>query len=420
MGLVVLASVSGCFTSDDPLPPEEALRAAARRIDALLVQEDSAGPAVSVPARAPGAGESRVRFWYPAHPLVGGVLLSEPAVLSDWAAAHPGVTLEPQFIGPWEVAVQKLTVALATGDTPDIALVERPWLGRLVEAGAVAPLDPLLPSALLEDLRPPAREAGTSGGRLYALPADGFCSVLLCNGSAIATPPETWDRLQQAARAANRPEAGVYALGYVPFVETLWSAGGGVGGPGERRLDGPEALAALEFLLGLRAEGLAHPRACLSADAGFDLFRRGTVLMTVASSERLAETRHAAFPVLCGPVPGKSGPISRLSGTALVVFAKRAAGDDAIAQALEFLVGACFQTAAPVASGSAATRVTLVGQAAVSAGVDAAFLRGRAAPLIGPWPALEAEADRCVFRAYRWQENQLRGARAQPKPADAE
>ena len=403
--------VGGCFRGEPPLPPHEALARAADRINAILREERSfrQPPASSLP---PPASNPKVNFWFYAHPLISAGFLSHPDRLQTFAAEHPEVKLTHQYIGDWNVAIQKLTVCLAAGDMPDIALVKRAWLARLIPSGLIAPLDDIVPASLIEDLRAPLREAFTANARLFALPADGFCSVLYYNRTQVPEPPPAdWDSLRAAVRQATQPPAS-YGLGYLPFLETLWSAGGQVCDEESCKLNTPEAREALDFILSLRDEKLAHPRVMDAVD-GLDLFLAGRVAMTVASSEYLSRVQKASFPVGIGPVPGMTGPISQLSDSALVVFAKDAATKrSAIAAVLDFLTGPSFQGKEALAIGSLPVRTSIAqdlrerqspdGALTSPAGFEQAFSRAKNTPLVGPWGAIEFELARHLDLAFRW------------------
>lgn len=377
---------------------------AAQRIDAIL-QDERARNTNVIPTEPAELSETpnAVRAWYYTHPLLSPLLMPH----RDWQAAlaksHPTLNLRCQYIGDWYLAVQKLTVSLAAGDLPDIALVQRAWLAPLIQSGRLAPLDTLLPPAFLDEFPPAALATLKVDGQLYALPADGFCSVLYYDSNRVSTPPATWDALRETARGLSTGEAKPYAIGHMPFLESLWSAGGYVCDSVGSGLNTRPAKEALDFILSLRSEGLAHPRALGDPETGFALFLRGDVAMTVASSAHLPRTRNAAFPIGVAPVPGRRGGLSKLSDHALVVFAKHAYGKRAaIADALDFLTGEGVQVQCRDA-GSAPTRPALVPNLETRPGLAKAYSHARNTPLVASWAAIESELRRYLRLAYRWQ-----------------
>ncbi|MCX5758928.1 MAG: extracellular solute-binding protein [Candidatus Hydrogenedentes bacterium] len=171
----MLLFVAGCFQPEPLLPPHEALAKTAQRIQ-QIIEEERKVPIEprQFPQETP-ANSNEVVFWFCAHPLISHAMLAHPERVEAFQSAHPGLKLNHQFIGDWSVAIQKLTVSLAAGEVPDVALVKRPWLARLIDSGWVAPLDDLLPPTLLADFQPVALAPLGFAGHLYALPADGFC-----------------------------------------------------------------------------------------------------------------------------------------------------------------------------------------------------------------------------------------------------
>ena len=412
--LILVGALAGCFSPEEPLPPAEALQEAASRIDRIL-QDDRAfarSNPVEIPSETP-ADPSVVNLWYCAHPLMGPALGS-PVRLAELNEGLGDTTLNAQFIGEWFYAVQKLTVSLAADDLPDIALVKRSWVARLARSGRIVPIDGMLAPEVLVDLRPEVHRAFGVDGRLYALPIDGFCSVLFYNSEVVkARPPATWNDLRTCANTLTWPEKeesqSRYLLGDLPFLPALWSAAGKVCDENRSRLTDPSSLEALEFLLALRNDGLLHPRALGDPEAGFALFLRGDVAMTVGSSAWLPRAETAGFPVGIAPIPGKSGPVSELSDNALVVFAKYAeAKRTAIARVLDLLTGPRIQGEHAVPLGAVPVRQSVAKQTTCPDGLDAAWRHAGSTPLIGPWSAIEAELRRYLERTYRWQGETVR------------
>ena len=409
MAAIVLAlSLAGCLAVEEPLPPKEALARAAQRIERLLAEEGASDRVPPTPGPAQRPADPRpVSFWFYTHPLMGK-LLGQPALLKQFNASQATTRLTVQYIGDWHIAIQKLTVNLAVGDVPDVAIVKRAWLARLIASGRIAELDRLLPSWLVEDFRPGVREGLSRHGHLYALPADGFCSVLFYNRERMTgAPPRNWEDLRRIARELGPPETddrgAAYPIGDVPFLEALWSAGGYVCDDRTCGLDAPEAHEALNFVLGLRKERFAHPRALGDPDHAFDLFLMETAAMTVASSSHLGRARKAGFPVGVAPAPGKSAPVSRWSDDVIVVFRRYAdAKHAAITETLAFLTGPQLQGGEALARGSVPARSSVAEGLHVAPGLDQAALHARSTPLVSAWGGVAFELARHLELAYRF------------------
>jgi multiple sugar transport system substrate-binding protein len=403
LGAAALLLFSGCIEGPKPMPPDEALQAASRAITAILREEAQSKPAPPEPAQTPPDPRS-VTVWFFSHPLLSETLMP-PNAEEAFRRAHPDVRLSRQFIGDWGVAVQKLTVNLAAGDLPDVALVKRSWLARLIPSGRIAALDTLLPEDLVNDLRPPAREALSVEGRLYAWPADGFCSVLYCNRELLGRePPRTWEDLRAAAESVAGSDADVsYAVGHLPYVPLLWSAGGDVVAGDRSALDSAEARETLEFLVSLRDAGLVNPHVVGDEAESFRLFAQRRVAMTVASSAYLPQARALPFRVDVGQVPGKTGPISAMSDNAFVVFRRYAEGKKAaIAEVLDYLSGPDVQGMKAVEAGSVPVRKSVAATVTVPAELTTAYETARGTPLIPAWAEAEFTLRRYLDLAYRW------------------
>lgn len=404
--LAVLAALpflfSACGRPEPPLPPREALKQASDAITTVLAEERQYANSDSAPhAAGPGDPES-LSFWHFSHPVIA------PAAASLERRRRPlgnEVALDAQFIGEWPQAVQKLSVAAATNDLPDVVLVKRPWLARLIGAGRVVPLDDLLPPALVNDLVPAVRESLTYEGRLYAWPADGFCSVLYCNAARIKTPPRTWPEMRQTAAAVTNPDDDppVYGLGYVPFLEALWSAGGRVCDESQCHLTDAPAMEALEFVLSLRDEGYVAPGTLAQPDRAFHLFLAGWTSMTVADSSLVSQTQALPFPVDMAPVPGKDGPVSLLSDNAIAVLVRPTGPKrEALAQLLDHMTGVDAYPPEAVKRGAVPPRESALHALDTPPGIVEALRHGRNTPLIPAWSRVEFEMYQSLDRAYRW------------------
>ncbi|HOF38619.1 MAG TPA: extracellular solute-binding protein [Candidatus Hydrogenedentes bacterium] len=395
--LFLAAAIGGCLASPEPLSPDEALARAHIQITRLLQEELTRYPeAIDIEAPEAVDNPAAVTLWYPAHSIIAPAL-GNPEIRRAFDAAHPGIELKPQFIGDWHVAIQKLTVSIAAGGLPDIAIVERSWAARLAQAGRLMPLDGFLDVEMLDDFHPNARAAYTLQGRIWALPADGFCSVLFFNRAAVADPPKTWEELPVQISETKA------VIGHLPYIEMLWSAGGRVCEHNQSGLTAPSAMRALHFLLSLRDTGQSDAQMLADPAWGFAAFMKNSAPMTAASSEWLVRTRDAAFPAGMAALPGAEGPISRVGDMAIVVFAKHAAAKhDAIVAALDWLTGPAVQGAAAAARGSMPVRQSVAETVDIPPGLRAAYTAAQAPPFAGVWSAAEYELSSNLARVWQW------------------
>jgi multiple sugar transport system substrate-binding protein len=393
----------GCAGRESPLPPEAALATAAERIEEILAEEQaSAANARPLESTEAPGNDTAVSFWFYAHPVMSALM--GPNKKTAAFNNTYGVAVDPQFVGEWPTAVQKLTVNIAVGEPPDVALVERGWLARLASSGLIMPLDAIVSPALVDDLRQPVRDSLTANGRLYGFPADGFCSVLFYRKDLVEDRvPNTWESLRQEAVSLKKTAPQLDApMGYYPYLEGLWSAGGAVVHDGRCTLQEPPALATLSFLLQLREEGLTKTALLEDPAYAMRLFEAGRTAMTVGSSSHLEQAGKLGFPVGVAPVPGKDGPVSSLANAALVVFQRHAYPKrHAIESLLDYLSAP--QIHGVDIPGSVPVRKSIDGKHPALPQLEAAFEHGQAPALIPPWSSIEFELYRQLGRAFRWE-----------------
>lgn len=400
---MILVALAGCIASEAPLPPHDALARAHERINTLLKDEAFYRSRQSAaPASDPAPKNSSVLFWSYQHPLMASVVARGEAPPA-FKIAYPDV--DTQFIGEWRVAIQKLTVNLAAGEMPDVCVVKRGWLAQLIESGRLLPLDGLLPREFIDDLEPASKSAFSKNGTLWALPSDGYCSVLYCNRALVGnTPPKTWDELERACETIRKTHGDtICPIGDMPYLETLYSASGEVCDENQSRLDSDQALEALLFILKLRDKQFLDAETLGAPGRARELFFSGKVAMTVASSEYLREIESARIPAYIAPIPGKQGPIALCGENAIVVFAQNAQSKrDAIADVLSFLTGDFVQGAEAAAAGSHPVRRSVTSNVNVAPHLREAFSVSRSTPLISSWSAAEYELYRWLSLAYAW------------------
>ena len=430
----MLGSLIGCLGEPAPLPPDQALIKASESISRILAEDqafsqraaDRTNPPDS--ARA-GTNPVAIQFWAFTHPLVSRAMtrnmFSPPAMAPATAGAtatkdscrsfkalHPEIQLNYLHIGEWELAIQKLTVTMAAGDLPDVALIKRDWLPRLAEVGLIAPLDTILPAALRDDLREPIRASLTYHDLLYAFPADGFCSILFSNRELIPQPPRNWDALQRCltALAASDPRAPA-TVGSLPFLEMLWSAGGEVCRNNTCELQSDAAKETMAFFSTLQREKRFVYRGMIPAQTGLALLTNHQAAMTVASSDVWPQLRKAPVPVQCSPIPGKNGPISRLSDNIIVVFSRHAMEKaEAITKLLDYLTGNEVQGMAALEMGSVPVRKSILAicdRSPEALPLDETYRNGKTPSLVFSWNAIESELNRNLDLAFRWDPDSL-------------
>ncbi len=266
VGLAALLTVAACGGSDD---------------------DDTAGG---------GGGSAEITVWmYPVIPDQDASIEFWDQVETDFEAENEDIdlTIEQQ---PWEGKDEKIATAIASGQGPDLVLLTPDQTLQYQVSGGLKPLD-----GAVEDDRdaylPSALDVVTFEDELYGVPIYHTSTSTAYNMAAfqaagITEPPETWDDLLAAAPAlaAN----GVAVMDYsgspettlnLTFYPLLWQAGGSVftEDGSDVAFDGPEGVAALQFLLDLQeAGGLPADAATKTNVVDGGPLTAGTAAMTYA------------------------------------------------------------------------------------------------------------------------------------------
>lgn len=153
--------------------------------------------------------ESTVRFWYhfdnPDNPVAD--------LVAKFEAANPGIKVEAENI-PWNSYYDNLYTAIAGGNAPDAAMVKLFAQPRLVEMGALEPIDDRVAgwdgkADLQDDLL--KINAGPDGKQYY-LPVQYVVSYLYYRADLFAEaglqPPKTCNDFAKAAKALTRDTNG--------------------------------------------------------------------------------------------------------------------------------------------------------------------------------------------------------------------
>ena len=86
---------------------------------------------------------------------------------ADFEDANPDADVKVTAV-PWEAAHDKISTAIAAGETPDVSLIGTTWMGEFAEAGGLMPT----PEGLVDeaDFFPGAWESTEVGGTSYGVP----------------------------------------------------------------------------------------------------------------------------------------------------------------------------------------------------------------------------------------------------------
>jgi sn-glycerol 3-phosphate transport system substrate-binding protein len=299
------------------------------------------GAACARPVREAPPAEPRVR---PATAVTYWKSLSGPrhdaqvALVEDFHARRPDVTVTLEHAGEYSQAAEKLRVALAGGTAPDVAMLavntDLPAFARL---RALQPLDSIARGAI-DGFYPGFLRDCRVEGQLYALPFARSTPLLYLNADLLrgaglpdtvpAGAPGTWphflDLCQRLVRARGgapgapstseiealeggpqraQPAFAAYGVGtnWLEFQPLLWSFGGAYSDARmQPRIAEPASVEALQFL----ADLVHRHRVALATRAAQTEFVAGRIALLTVSSASLSQIEaEAHFRVLAAPLP---------------------------------------------------------------------------------------------------------------------
>lgn len=249
----------------------------------------------------------------------------------------------------------RLSTAFASGDAPDVFLINYREYAPFVQRGAVRPIGPLLEREGLNtaDYYEEPLRAFSYGGALQCMPQNISSLVVYYNRGLFAragvAPPKpgwTWEEFVATARALTTGEVKGVGIDssitrMAPFI---WSSGGTIvdddQAPTRTALHEPGARAALEAVVGLIGTGATPSKEQLAAQGLPEQFMTGKLAMFLSSRVEvpaLREQQGLDFDVAALPVMGE--PASVLHSDAYCV----ASGSEVTAAAAKFVAYAVGQ-----------------------------------------------------------------------------
>ncbi len=231
--------------------------------------------------------------------------------------------------------VTRLSTAFASGDAPDVFLINYREYAPFVQRGAVDPVGPLLEREGVElaDYYEEPLDAFTYDGALQCMPQNISSLVVYWNRALFAqagvAPPAagwSWSTFVETARALTAD--GVKGVGIDPSITRMaplvWSNGGTVVDDDEQptrtTLHEPAARGALQAVLDLIATGATPSKEQVAAQGLEEQFMTGRLAMFMSSRVEvpaLREQRGLDFDV--APLPVLRQPASVLHSDAYCV-----------------------------------------------------------------------------------------------------
>ncbi len=251
-------------------------------------------------------------------------------------AAENGITVAVQEI-PFGDIRDRLVTAGPAGEGPDVIIGAHDWLGQLVSAGVVAPLDI---SGVEGDLNDAAVVAFNYGGQIYGLPYAVENIALIRNTDLVPDAPATFEDLVDTAKQLT--EDGTVSVPLAlqengngdPFhnYPIVTALGGYVFGtnddgsynPDDLGIDSPGGLAAADYFAQLSADGIVN------IDVTYDImtesFGSGDAPFAITGPWALSSFEEVNYVV--EPIPpvagGEARPFIGVQGFMISSFAENA------------------------------------------------------------------------------------------------
>lgn len=313
----------------------------------------AAGALAACARSRPDVGpDGRVRLVFKHQALPG-----DPAPFARWvaafAAANPDVDLSVELLpSASEMLHQYFLTSLEAGRAElDVFVADVVWVAEFARAGWIADLSSAFPPARLRrDFLPGAAEACLPGGSTRAVPWFADVGMLYFRSDLVPEAPRTWDELIDRARAIGRASPGVRGFlfqgrQYEGLVcnayETMWGWGATTFEGDRVVVDDPDAVAAMELLRALVAEGVAPASTTtMDEERARRLFQAGGAAFMRNWPYAWGELQREGSPVRgrvgFGPLPSRDGhaPHGALGGWQLAVRASASPRQRAAAERL--------------------------------------------------------------------------------------
>jgi multiple sugar transport system substrate-binding protein len=209
------------------------------------------------------SGPVTLKLWDYFNPAGNGYL----GLISDYMKANPNIKIQRTTI-PFADLKQKLLQGAASGQLPDIVVIDNPDHSSFAALGALTDLtDQVSAWGKADQYFPGPWKSTVWKGKNYGVPNNSNCLALFYNKDmfqkAGVTPPTNWDELHSTAKKLTK--SGVYGFsmslvkseeGTFQFLPFLWEAGADLD-----TIDSPAAVSALQYLVNSVKEGLLSSEA---------------------------------------------------------------------------------------------------------------------------------------------------------------
>lgn len=323
-------------------------------IAVLMAACTAVPPAADAPAEE-GADDEvvTITFW-DNQQTESGLSDFQQRAVDEFEAANPNIKVEVITV-PYTEYQQKLLLAVQSDSPPDISTVDQIWNSGFAVADAIQPLDEYIATSdkiSEENFFPGAWESATWDGQVWGVPFNVdvwqftfFNQDLL---DEVGVDPEslaTWEGLEAAGAALTKD--GQFGIGLfshmgedtvVVMNSFIYSNGGSVlGEDGSCALNEPEAVEALNYMVGLQEYA---PEGILNASSGDmrELFLNGALATEwwPALEQPTLQDSGLNWGFVNGTAPEGKTPVGTYGGWNLVMY-KNSPHPEAVWKFMEFM-----------------------------------------------------------------------------------
>lgn len=212
--LLVLVLATACDRNEPtPAPTPPVAQPATDNSNATSAAVQVANTPTPAPTATPTFPvEGKIVFW---HSWTGADGDALAALLLALQEKYPNLQVDTLFVA-YNDLPQSYAEAVQAGGGPDLVLTANWWLGEMVAAEVVQPLDALLPPDAVANYWPATLDSLRWNGKLYGLPINFELISLFYNRSLVAPAqvPTTMASLLALAQANPQQGIGLYASLY--------------------------------------------------------------------------------------------------------------------------------------------------------------------------------------------------------------
>ena len=259
-----------------------------------------------------------------------------PKLTKDFEAANPGVKVQVTAI-PWDAAHDKFTASIASGNTPDVAMVGTTWMGEFASSDAIDPTPAQIDtSAFFEGAQKTTEVNGTSYGiPWYVETRVLFYRTDLAKKAGYDSVPTDAQGLKDMAKAMQTKAGAQYGIGlqaggegsWQTLMPFAWSDGADLTKDGGKAYNfySPEMVKAAKYYQSYFTDGISNKSAPATPTTEPD-FASGKVPMFISGPWMMSAVEKvggAGFKdkYNVAPIPaGSAGSSSFVGGSNFVVF----------------------------------------------------------------------------------------------------